>query len=123
MQEEGTYFLSTITYTEGNLTQIVTNNGYQGISQLKLKTIRLFGVPSVIDTILVNGQRHTDFEIHLPDNELRVNNLDIPVNSQYVITLSTESNDSESCSVLVALSWILFYVQLSYSFLIFAKNI
>lgn len=143
VQENGTYiFLSTITYSEGKLKQTVVHNGYQDISQLKLKTVRLFGASSTINTILVNGERHTDFEILLPGNELQVHNLNIPVNSEYIISFSTESTGTTvstastgstgsttsadptgSSSVLFTFSWILFYAQLSYTLFIFVKTI
>ncbi|XP_021964900.1 maltase-glucoamylase, intestinal [Folsomia candida] len=86
VQDEGVYFRSTLLYIDGNLTQTVVNDAYQGISGLEMDSIRLFGAPSIISTILLNGEEHTDFEIHLPGNELRVHNLNIPVNSNYMIT-------------------------------------
>jgi len=142
VQENGTdIFLSTFTFSQGRLTQTVIRNGYQDISQLKLETIRLFGAPSGINNILVNGVRHTNFEIRLPDNELHVHNLNIPVNSEYIISFSADVTTTTSTStttratttttttappnssVLFTCSWILLSFQLSYNLFIFVKNV
>lgn len=115
VQEIGRYFLSSITYSEGTLTQTVINNGYPDISRLNLETVRIFGAPSVIDTILVNGELHIDFEI-LPSNEIQVHNLKIPVNSGYTINF-TDSNSNDAHSLFT--SCILFYVTFFYNLLFF----
>jgi len=89
VQETGVFFLSQISYVDGTLTQALVNDGYPEMGGLNLSTIRLFGAPGDINTILVNGQPHTDFEIHLPGNELSVRNLNLAVNSEYVISFSS----------------------------------
>lgn len=115
VQQAGVYFLSTISYSNGTLTQTVIQNGYSDISRLNLETIRVLGAPGTVDTVLVNGQSHTDFEI-LASNEILVRNLKVPVNSRYTITF-TESDDdgSNSANSLIGFSCTLLYVSFFYN--------
>lgn len=112
VQESGVYFLSTITYSAGTLTQTVVRDGYSDIARLNLRTVRVLGANNTIDTVLVNGEPHIDFEI-LPSNEIYVHNLQIPVNSRYNITFTTKSSNSGASS-LFGCSFILFFVTFLY---------
>lgn len=114
MQQGDRYFRSTIAYSEGTLTQTVIQNGYSDIARLNVETIRVFGANGTINSILVNGERHFDFEI-LPSHEIYVHNLKVPVNSRYTITFTTTDSNSSSgrllfgynsivCSILVLLA-------------------
>lgn len=117
VQANGAYFLSTITYSEGTLTQTVINNGYPDIARLNLETIRIFGVNGTIDAILVNGEPHIAFE-NLPGNEVSVHNLNIAVNSRYTITFITQSEpggNNSGARSLFGFNLILFSVALLYS--------
>jgi len=116
VQKGGAYFSSTFAYSEGTLTQTVIQNGYPDIAGLNLDTIRIFGANGTIDTISVNGQPHTDFEI-LPSNEIYVRNLKIPVNSRYTITFTTADTDSNGAQPLFGYSCILLCVTFLYHLL------
>lgn len=132
MQQGERYFLSTFAYSEGTLTQTVIQNGYSDIAQLNVGTIRVFGANGTIDSILVNGQRHTAFEI-LPSNEIYVHSLNIPVNSGYTITFTTsvtttttttasvttttDSNSDSSARSLLGYNSILFFVPFLFCWL------
>lgn len=111
-QAMGMYFLSTITYSEGTLTQTITQNGYADIGRLNLDTIRVFGINRTVDTILVNGEPHSDFEI-LYSGEVFVRNLRISVNSRYNITFNTNpSSDSGSSSFVSSCIFVTFLYSL-----------
>lgn len=114
VQQTGVYFLSTITYSNGTLTQTVIQNGYPAISQLNLETIRILGAPDTIDTILVNGEPHSDFAI-LPSKEIHVHNLKVPVNSRYTITFT--DSDGNSGSSLFGYSCTLLIISFFYNLL------
>lgn len=112
-QQYGIYFLSTITYKEGTLTQTVRHNGYSDISRLNLETVRIFGAPTTIDKILVNDEPHIDFEI-LPGNEIRVHNVKVRVNSGYTINFTTDTGSSSAKS-LFGYSWMLVIVSFAFN--------
>lgn len=114
VQQTGVYFLSTITYSNGTLTQSLIQDRYSAFSQLNLETIRILGAPDTIDTILVNGEPHVDFHI-LPSKEIHVYNLKVPVNSRYTITF-TES-DSNSGNSLFGYSCTLLIISFLYNLL------
>lgn len=103
--------MSSITFKDGTLTQTVVNNGYSDISRLNLGTVRILGVPRSVVGVLVNGVAHTDFEV-LESNEVRVNNLTVPVNSRYTITLTYSSDSSSSAHSLLGHNFVLLAIVL-----------
>ncbi len=111
------YFLSTITYSGGVLIQTVIENGYSDIARLNLETVRVFGFNGTVDTILVDGEPHIDFEV-LPNNEIRVQNLRIPVISRYNITFTATNSNSNSAKSLYGYGCI--FIALLYNLLNFA---
>lgn len=123
VQQTGIYFLSTITYTDGILKQTVINNRYSDMSALTLETIRIFGAPGKVTSIMVNnnGVAHTDFEI-LDSNEIRVKNLKIAANSDFTITFSYSDSGSSAPSHF-GYNFILFYVSLLYSLIGFVMRL
>ncbi len=84
-QEIGSYWSSSLSYLDGVLQQSVTHNLYPEINQKTLGSIRLLGETKTITSVLVNGVVHTDFQV-TPTNEVKVANLNVPINSNFTIT-------------------------------------
>lgn len=91
------------------------NNRYTDVSTLNLETIRIFGAPDTVNSVLVNGVAHTDFEV-LESNEIQVRNLKVPVNSEYTIVFKY-SDSSSRAHAHFGFNFILFYVSLLYALL------
>lgn len=85
------YFSSTLDFSwsgnTGTLKQTVVTNGYADIEDKVLGSVRLLGASGPIRTVLVNNVAHTDFTV-LPSGEVKVNNLMVPINSEFSIAFS-----------------------------------
>lgn len=82
--ENEAYFYGTFTARSRSISSTVVMDGYGGMGDLVLNSLRLLGAAQVTE-ITVNGVAHTDFEI-LSSGEVLVRNLGLSANSEFTIT-------------------------------------
>jgi hypothetical protein len=68
------------------LTQEVESNGYPAMADKVLGSVRIMGANTVVSSVTVNGQPHTDFT-NLPGGEIRISNLSVAMTSNFDIAL------------------------------------
>jgi len=81
--ESGEYFYSTFTVVSRTLLSTVERNGYTGMRNLNIETIRLLGAGTV-STVTVNGVQHNDFT-QLESGEVLINNLRLRSDVAFII--------------------------------------
>jgi alpha-glucosidase len=70
--------------TPGGLTATIRTNGYPEIGNKSIETIRIIGTERQVQSVTVEGEAHTDFEIFA--NGVLITGLSLPVNAAFAIT-------------------------------------
>ena len=81
--DQGEYFFGRLEYVERVMRMIVLQNGAQELQFLSFSRIVILGINDVVETVVVNGRPHDDFDS--ADGGVYLNNLDLAVNDNFEI--------------------------------------
>ena len=81
--DHGEYFSGRLEYVERVMRMIVLQNGAQELQFLSFSRIVILGINDVVETVVVNGRPHDDFDS--ADGGVYLNNLDLAVNDNFKI--------------------------------------
>ncbi|XP_013408342.1 maltase-glucoamylase, intestinal-like isoform X2 [Lingula anatina] len=85
--ENGNYHLATFNVTSDTLTISVVHGGFPSMNQLKLNTVRVFGMKSTsISSVTQNGNQHSDYVFNQASKELKITNLQLDASQGHTIT-------------------------------------
>jgi alpha-glucosidase (family GH31 glycosyl hydrolase) len=85
--ENEQFYLADFLVSNGELTSKLIKNGYIGMTQIRLDTVRLLGATGTINSITVNGQAHSSFQ-KLPSGEILITELGLNPTVAFTISWS-----------------------------------
>lgn len=85
---KGLYFLAKYTYTSRTLSMSIEHDGYTGMSEKQLDTVRILGEDVGATTrVFFNGREWLDFSVNPEIKEVLVRNLRVQANTAFTILL------------------------------------
>ncbi|CAL8132402.1 unnamed protein product [Orchesella dallaii] len=88
--ENEEYFLADFLAENNTIISTVVKNGYQGMSDKRLTTIRLLGIKGTFEDLMVNGTIHTSWTT-MPSGEVLISNLTLSLTSGFTISWTCQN--------------------------------
>jgi alpha-glucosidase (family GH31 glycosyl hydrolase) len=83
--ETNTYYLAEFSASNGRLTSSIVFNGYSGVNSLYFDDVRVMGIPSLVNSVTVNGQPFDSWTQSTTTKQLVISDLNLPINTAFTI--------------------------------------